>query len=127
MRRWFGRRSRSRSTAIALAIGVGALIVLRALLPIAIQRYVNRVLDRNEHYEGYIGEVDVALFRGAYTIEGLEIRKRNGRVPVPLLACEQIDLSIEWRALLDGALVGGASLKVSDFTSVVQAANIERV
>ena len=106
LRGWLGRRSRSRSTAIALAIGFGVLLLLRALLPIAIQRYVNRVLDRNEHYGGHAGDVDVALIRGAYTIESVEIRKRNARVPVPLLACEQIDLSIQWRALFDGALVG---------------------
>lgn len=91
---------------IALAIGAVVLILLRAALPIVLQRYVNRVLDRNEHYEGSIGDVDVALIRGAYTIEAVEIRKRNGRVPVPLLSSEQVDLSIQWRALFDGALVG---------------------
>ena len=77
LRGWLGRRSRSRSTAIALTIGFGVLLLLRALLPIAIQRYVNRVLDRNEHYGGHAGDVDVALIRGAYTIESVVIRKRN--------------------------------------------------
>ncbi len=105
-RRWLARRSPSRRTLIAASITIGVLVLLRALLPIAIERYVNRVLDRNEQYEGSIGDVDVALFRGAYTIEAVEIRKRNGRVPVALLSSEQVDLSIEWRALLDGAVVG---------------------
>jgi hypothetical protein len=99
-RRW------PRRTGIGLAIGLGVLVVLRALLPTALERYVNRVLDRSEQYEGSVGDVDVSLVRGAYTIEAVEIRKRNGRVPVPLLASERIDLSIEWRALTDGALVG---------------------
>lgn len=91
----------------ALAIGLLlALIAARALLPIAIQRYVNRVLDRHEAYAGTVGDVDVALIRGAYTIEQVEILKRNGKVPVPFFASELVDFSIQWRALFDGALVG---------------------
>lgn len=105
-RAWFARRSGSRRALIALAIGFGFLVLIRALLPIAIQRYVNRVLDRSERYEGTVGDVDVSLFRGAYRIESVEIRKRNGRVPVPLLLSERVDLSIQWSALRDRALVG---------------------
>jgi hypothetical protein len=82
------------------------LIAARVALPFAIQRYVNHVLDRNEAYTGRVGDVDVALFRGAYSIEDVEIHKRNGEVPVPLFASEWVDLSIQWRALFDGALVG---------------------
>ena len=90
-----------------LAIVIAMAIATRIALPFAIQRYVNRVLDRNDTYAGSIGDVDVALFRGAYAIEQVEIHKRNGKVPVPLFASERVDLSIQWRALLfDAALVG---------------------
>lgn len=87
------------------------LVAARAALPIAIQRYVNRVLDRHESYAGRVGDVDVALIRGAYTIEAVEILKRNGKVPVPFFASEWVDLSIQWRALFDGALVGEVSFE----------------
>ena len=32
--------------------------------------------------------------------------KETGKVPVPLFRAREVDLSIEWRALFDGSLVG---------------------
>lgn len=100
----------SRSIRIGLLAVVALAIVARALLPGAIQRYVNGVLDRDETYQGRIGDVDVALIRGAYEIEDVAIEKRNGKVPVPLFAAPVVSLSIRWRALFDGALVGEVEL-----------------
>jgi uncharacterized protein YhdP len=98
---------RSRRARIAALVAlVIVLIGARAVLPIAIQRYVNRVLSRDETYVGRVGDVDVALIRGAYEIEDVRIDKRSGKVPVPFFAAEIVDLSIEWRALFDGSLVG---------------------
>ena len=94
-------------------LAVGALVVLallllgaRAAAPTLIQRYVNRVLDRTEGYRGSIGDVDLALVRGGYTIEDVRMDKDTGKVPVPLFRAREVDLSIEWRALFDGSLVG---------------------
>jgi hypothetical protein len=85
-----------------------ALLLLgaRAAAPTLIQRYVNRVLDRTEGYRGSIGDVDLALLRGAYTIEDVRMDKESGKVPVPLFRAREVDLSIEWRALFDGSVVG---------------------
>ncbi len=84
---------------------VGCVVVLlRALLPIFLQRYVNRVLDRSEDYEGSVGDVDVALFRGAYTIEAVEIHKRNGRVPVPEIFQDQKNDRVATRIPLSGTV-----------------------
>jgi hypothetical protein len=99
VRRW-------RQAGIALALLVGLLLAVRALAPIAVQRYVNRTLDRAEGYEGHIGDVDLNLWRGAYEVEQVEIVKSGGRVPVPLLRAPLVDLSLEWGALFDGAIVG---------------------
>ena len=97
-----------RAVQIAL-IPVILLVVARALLPYAIERYVNRVLARNPSYIGHVGDIDVALIRGAYTIQDVRVDKRNGKVPVPFFAAESVDLSIQWHALLfDRALVGEA-------------------
>jgi hypothetical protein len=98
----FGRRPSARVVA-AVAL---ALLGARAYAPIAIQRYVNRVLDATPGYQGRIGDVDLALLRGAYTIESVAIERTGGRVPVPFFRSREVDLSLEWRALFDGALVG---------------------
>ena len=87
------------------------MLAARALLPLWVRAHVNGVLARAEGYTGRVADVDLALYRGAYRIEGLEIHKDGGRVPVPLFAAETIDLSIEWRALLDGALVGEVEMQ----------------
>jgi hypothetical protein len=91
---------------IALAALAALLIAARAYAPVAVQRYVNGVLDRAEGYRGEIGDVDLALWRGAYQIENVDIVKSDGRVPVPLLRAPLVDLSVEWRALFEGSVVG---------------------
>jgi hypothetical protein len=91
---------------IAALAGVALLVLAHALLPVALERYVNRVLDRSENYTGRVEDVDVALWRGAYVIDGVRIDKRSGRVPVAFFRSRRVDLSIQWRALFEGALVG---------------------
>ena len=91
---------------VGLVIFIALLVAVRAAAPLALQRYVNHVLDRAESYDGHIGDVDLGLWRGAYRIEDVEIVKSDGKVPVPLFESPLVDLSIEWRALLDGSLVG---------------------
>jgi len=44
------------------------LVVLRAVLPVALQAYVNRTLDRAENYNGRVGNVDLSLLSGSYSI-----------------------------------------------------------
>ncbi len=89
-----------------LAVVVVALIVVRAMLPIWVRDYVNRRLSEMEDYRGHVADVDLHLWRGAYSLHGTEIRKVTGKVPVPFLSAPVIDLSVEWKALLHGALVG---------------------
>lgn len=98
--------TRSRRLVLAMLALAALLLGARAVAPLALQRYVNRVLDRTEGYRGRIGDVDLALWRGAYTIENVEIEKSSGKVPVPFLRAREVDLSLEWRALFDGSLVG---------------------
>lgn len=89
-----------------LVILVVALIVVRAMLPIWVRDYVNRKLSEIEGYRGRITEVDIHLWRGAYSIRGVKIEKTTGNVPVPFFAAPTVDLSVEWKALFQGALVG---------------------
>lgn len=89
-----------------VAIVVVALLVVRAMLPIWVRDYVNRKLSETEGYRGHVAEVDLHLWRGAYSIHQIEIKKTSGKVPVPFFSAPVIDLSVEWKALFHGALVG---------------------
>jgi hypothetical protein len=89
---------------------VALLVAIRAALPIAVQRYVNRTLDRIPEYDGRIGDVDLHLWRGAYEIEDVSLVKTTGQVPVPLFASPKVDLSVEWGQLWKGRFVGEVAL-----------------
>jgi hypothetical protein len=87
-------------------LGLVVLIVAaRIAAPYVIERVVNDKLADMEGYTGSIDEVDLHLWRGAYQVEGIRLDKRAGRVPVPFLAIERLDLGVEWRALFDGSIV----------------------
>ncbi|GAO43998.1 DUF748 domain-containing protein [Flavihumibacter petaseus] len=90
---------------ISLGILLIGLVVLRILLPGILLRYVNRQLTRIDGYTGHVEDIDVALFRGAYTIDSIRLDKKSGKIPVPFFSAHEIDISIEWRALFNGKIV----------------------
>jgi hypothetical protein len=83
-----------------------ALAALRLALPSLLKWYVNKTLSSLPGYDGHVDDIDVALLRGAYQIQGLSIVKTSGKAPAPFVAAEMVDLSIEWKELFRGALVG---------------------
>jgi hypothetical protein len=88
-----------------LILGLTAAIV-RPFLPRAVLWYVNRTLNQSPLYQGKIGDINLHLWRGAYSIRDVRILKTTGDVPVPLFACRQVDLTVEWRAILHRKIVG---------------------
>ncbi|TRX60494.1 DUF748 domain-containing protein [Fulvivirga sp. M361] len=82
------------------------LIAIRIYLPYGIIRYVNQVLKDLPEYNGAITDVDLHLYKGAYSIDSLYIIKADSSVQVPFFAADRIDLSLQWSALFDGAIVG---------------------
>jgi hypothetical protein len=89
--------------ALILIIGVA---IARPFLPNVIRWYVNRTLDQSLLYQGKIGDVDLHLWRGAYSIHKVRLLKTTGNVPVPLFSADHVDLAIEWGALLHRKAVG---------------------
>src|SRR5215207_6952622 len=78
----------------------------RAFLPKFVRHYVNRTLDRSPLYSGEIGDVQIHLWRGAYSIHNLRINKTTGDVPVPFFIAKRVDLAIQWNALRHRRIVG---------------------
>jgi|KBSMisStaDraftv2_1062788.scaffolds.fasta_scaffold107318_2 hypothetical protein len=95
-----------RIAGIILLVIVALFGIARLILPSQLRKYVNRTLDRNQLYEGRIGDVQVHLLRGAYSIHDVKISQRTGNVPVPLLAAKRIDFAVQWNALIHGRIVG---------------------
>lgn len=121
MRRWRKRNSARtqrvpvflhRGWFIALLVIVAIAIGFRIALPSMITHYTNRALNGIEGFEGRIADVDVHLWRGAYTIHQLDLVKvdvapKTGEAKrSPFLYVETIDFSVEWAELIRGAVVG---------------------
>lgn len=101
--RWQRTSSVAKWTLLILIL---LLLGARVAAPYAIERYVNNKLDELPQYDGRIGDVDLHLFRGAYVINGINIVKTDGNVPLPFVAADRIDFSMEWKELFHGSLVG---------------------
>ncbi|MBD9481897.1 DUF748 domain-containing protein [Pseudomonas sp. PDM14] len=83
-----------------IVLGLLALVlVLHLALPYVIRDYLNTKLADMGDYRGHVVDVDLAWWRGAYRINGLEIVKTDGDVPVPLLLAPSIDLAVSWHSL----------------------------
>lgn len=93
-----------------ILIVLGSLLVLliglRIALPYILLRFVNRELQTIPGYTGRVDDIDVHLYRGAYTIKVIRLDKTGGKVPVPFFSADALDLSVEWSALLHGRFVG---------------------
>ena len=89
-----------------LAVVFAIVLVVHFMLAIWVRDYVNGKLSEIEGYRGHVAAVTLHLWRGAYEIHKIEITKTDGDVPVPFFSAPLIDLSVEWKALFNGALVG---------------------
>lgn len=84
------------------------LVAGRLMMPYAVERYVNGKLQSLDSYRGHIGDVDIHLWRGAYSIEAIEIEKTGAARPVPFFKAHRLNLSVEWRSLMRGSIVSEA-------------------
>lgn len=82
------------------------LVVIRAALPYMVRHYLNARMDHMGDYHGQIADIDLHVWRGAYTVDGLKIVKVSGKIPVPLLNAPRTEIKLSWRALTHGTVRG---------------------
>jgi len=101
------RLFRNRKVNIFLII-LAVLIIIRLVLPYIVLHYANKTLANMEGYYGHINDIDIALYRGAYQIKDIYLNKREGNTgkQTDFFKSKNIDLSVHWKALLHGRLVG---------------------
>ncbi|GAB2764096.1 DUF748 domain-containing protein [Rhabdobacter roseus] len=81
------------------------LVIIRLILPYVVLRYVNKVLADMGEYTGHVEDIDLALYRGAYQIKEMNIRKVKGKIKEPFILIPRMDLSVQWKSLFKGKLV----------------------
>lgn len=102
---------------ILIAI-VALVIVIRMLLPTVIKKYVNNLLADLDGYTGSITDVDLALYRGAYRIDSLYIYSTTQDLKRPFFKTDGIDLSISWKDIFKGSVVGKVVLESPELNFV---------
>ena len=93
--------------AALLVILIGARLVLLNY----VTRHVNNVLAGVQGYTCKVDDVDLYLYRGAFQLQDVYIYKSQVQNDVPLLYASAIDLSVDWNALLDEALVSNITFE----------------
>jgi len=85
-----------------------ALIAVRLSLPAIVLHYANKVLAGMDGYYGHVNDIDIDLYRGAYQLDSLYINKQDSASgkQTGFFRVKKIDLSIEWKSLWQGSLVG---------------------
>jgi hypothetical protein len=84
------------------------LLCIRILLPYVVLHYANRSLAKMHGYYGHVADIDIWLIRGAYQLKNIYINKVDTvtKNQTTFFHSEVIDLSVEWKALFHGAVVG---------------------
>ena len=92
-------RSWPRRVVVTVAVLGAVLLAARVALPFVVKRLVADRLQRIPGYTGYVNDIDLHLWRGAYTLHGVGILRQNGRVREAFFLAKDIDFSLAWREL----------------------------
>ena len=91
-----------------LIVVVILLITIRLILPYVVLHYANKTLGNMKGYYGHIDDIDLSIYRGAYTINDIFLNKIDTvtKKQTDFFKAKNIDLSVEWGAIFHGSIVG---------------------
>jgi hypothetical protein len=94
---------------------VGFILILAILAHLYLHayliRYVNRKLNNIPDYRAHLEDIGIHLWRGAYSIEGINVLKRDGSATLPFFKAKTIDISLQWKELLHRHIVAQVLLE----------------
>src|SRR5687768_7215885 len=97
-----------RNHLLTIAIGIIVIVLaFRLILPYWVLDFVNKRLADIRGYYGQVEDIDIALFRGAYVVDGIYINKLDTATQkqTPFFSSPIVDISIEWKSLFKGRIV----------------------
>lgn len=102
---------RRRGVWVTAGIVIVVLAAVWVTLPFFLRTYVVKTLNKIPGYSARLDGIDVNLFRGEYTVRGINLIKTTGNVPVPFFSAPRVNLAIYWRALFHRQVVGVIDLE----------------
>ncbi|QLE00280.1 DUF748 domain-containing protein [Galbibacter sp. BG1] len=112
--------SKRKKASYTLLIIIVLLVAIRLILPYVVKRYVNDTLQNIPGYWGYVDDIDLNFYRGAYVIHELKLDKVNGDKSIPFLDFKKSDISIQWKSLFKGKIVSEIDLYRPQVTYVFE-------
>jgi len=110
--------TRSRKIILGIGIFVVLLVAGRLAMPYVVKDYVNAKLAALDAYDGHVGDIDIHLWRGAYSIDDIVIEKTGASRPVPFFKGQRVNFSVEWKSLMKGSIVSEASFESPELNLV---------
>jgi hypothetical protein len=95
------RRVLSWPRRVVVTVTVIALLLLTARVasPLVAKHLVNQHLEQIPGYTGHVNSIGLDLWRGAYSLHGFVILRKNGKVQEPFFRAKHIYISLAWREL----------------------------
>ena len=94
-------------------------IAVHTYFAIWVRNYVNRKLSEIPGYRAHVAAVTLHLWRGAYQIHNLDIKKTSGKIPEPFFSAPLVDFSLQWHALIfEHAAVGNIEIHRAEMNLV---------
>ena len=113
VRRW------PRRVVVTIVVVVSVLLAARIALPFVVKQQVNDRLQGIPGYTGQVADIGIALWRGGYALEGVEIYKVSEEVRTPFVRAREIAFSVAWRDLFRGKIVSDIHVDEGQLTFVV--------
>lgn len=90
---------------IIIGVLIFALIAVRIYLPYYLKDTIESAVSEVEGYECKIKDLDLALYRGAVTMDSFQVFVTNNKVSTPFVLIGSTDGSIQWSELFKGRIV----------------------
>lgn len=91
-----------------ILLGIAILLIsIRIILPYFVLHYANKTLANMKGYFGHIEDIDLSIYRGAYTINDIYLNKTDSitKKQTDFFKAKNIELSIDWGSILQGYFV----------------------
>lgn len=114
-----------RASRVSLVTIVALLAALRIGAPYVIEAAFDDALGALPEHWGSVQDIDLALYRGRYTIHDLNVLERNTGIDRPVIALERTDIELDWKRLLDGEIDAVVALEGPRFSIVKNARAVQ--
>lgn len=94
------------------------LIGFRMFLPIWVRHHTNKVLSEIPGYTGNVDDIDIKIFRGGYTINGMSFKKTESQSEILLLKIPKVEISVDWESVYEGKIASKIILHTPEINFV---------